>query len=71
MDAASYACLREGGIPDGGVARTICVGDSIIVDLDAQDRVIGVETLGEGIDWRDGLVKLAMAGRLAVPRSQG
>ena len=58
----SYTHLRE-----GDVTRTAEVTDSAMVDLDAQDRILGVETL-DGEDWRDVLVTLAMSGRLAVPR---
>jgi len=59
--APAYARLRE-----GTVARTVSVSEGINIDLDDRDRILGIETLG-GEDWRDGLVTLAMAGRLAVP----
>lgn len=58
----AYASLHSGVI-----ARTVEVSDSVMVDVDARDCVLGVETLG-GEDWRDALVTLAMAGRLAVPK---
>lgn len=58
----AYARLREGTF-----GRTIEVGSSVMVDLDGDDRVLGIETL-DGSDWRDALVKLAMDGRLTVPR---
>jgi len=62
---ASYATLAPGGIPPGGVARTVEVSDSINVDLDEDGTVLGVEVIGEG-NWVDGLVALAMTGRLRV-----
>ena len=58
---AAYARLRE-----GTVARTIQVTDSILVDLDGRDRILGVETLS-GEDWTSALATLAMTGRLAIP----
>ena len=61
----SYATLAPGGIPDGGVARTIWVTESILVDVDADGKVLGVEVIGEG-NWLDGLAALAMKGRLRV-----
>jgi uncharacterized protein YuzE len=62
--AVGYARLRE-----GTVARTVQVTDSLLVDLDGNDRILGVETLS-GEDWREALVNLAMTGRLAVPDRQ-
>lgn len=66
----TYACMSAGGIPDGGVARTVEVPGGFHVDLDDQDRVIGVETYGEDTDWVNALAALAMQGRLTVPRRQ-
>jgi uncharacterized protein YuzE len=60
----SYARLREGQI-----ARTVQATESLLVDLDGNDRILGVETLN-GEDWCDALVNLAMTGRLAVPDRQ-
>jgi uncharacterized protein YuzE len=61
----SYATLAPGGIPDGGVARTVEATESIWVDVDKDGTVLGVEVIGEG-NWTDGLVALAMQGRLRV-----
>lgn len=63
LDAAGYTHLCT-----GAVARAVEVTDGIMIDVDDQDRIVGVETLG-GVDWRDGLVTLAMSGRLAIPRA--
>lgn len=57
---ASYTYLF-----DGEVARTIEVSDSMNVDVDTEGRPLGVEVIGDG-DWTDGLVALAMTGRLRV-----
>lgn len=57
----AYASLRE-----GTVTRTVQVTDSILVDLDDRDRILGVETLS-GEDWTSVLATLAMTGRLAIP----
>jgi uncharacterized protein YuzE len=62
---ASYACLFGAHEP-GCAVRTVEAGDDMHVDLDAQDRVIGVETFGDDLDWTQALVRLAMAGRLTV-----
>ena len=61
----SYTTLAPDGIPDGGVARTVEAAAGIMVDVDAEGRVLGVEVIGDG-DWVNGLVALAMAGRLRV-----
>ena len=58
---ASYTTLRA-----GEVGRTICVGDSVMIDLDAEDRPIGVEALDQNADWRDALATLAMAGQMKL-----
>ena len=66
---ASYVTFAPGGIPDGGAASTVEVNDSIHVDIAADRTVLGVEVIGEG-NWVDGLVALAMQGRLRVaPKS--
>ncbi len=62
VTAPAYVTLRK-----GTVARTVAVNDSINVDVDADDLILGVETLS-GENWQDALVSLAMAGRLAIPR---
>lgn len=56
-----YVHLRRGIV----VARTIAVSPSVNVDLNDNDRVTGIEVL-DGTDWAAALVKLAIAGRLAV-----
>lgn len=61
----AYAHLRS-----GTVARTVEVSDDVMIDVDSEDRVLGIETLG-GEDWRDALASLAMAGRLAIPCKPG
>lgn len=59
--APAYAHLRPGTI-----ARTVEAGSvSVMADLDADGRILGVETL-DGSDWTQALVTLAMQGRLAV-----
>lgn len=60
---AAYATLRY-----GKVARTVEVTESVMVDVDADGRLLGVEVL-DGSDWRDALVTLAMRGRLTVPKA--
>jgi uncharacterized protein YuzE len=62
---ASYVTLAPGGIPPGGVARTIEATEGIMVDVDANGTVLGIEVIGDG-NWVDGLVALAMTGRLRV-----
>lgn len=59
---ATYTRLRP-----GEVARTIQVSPSVLFDLDARDRIIGAETIGESTDWPGALATLAMSGRLAIP----
>jgi uncharacterized protein YuzE len=61
----SYTTLAPGGIPGGGVARTVEAADGIMVDVDSDGIVLGVEVIGDG-DWVDGLAALAMSGRLRV-----
>jgi uncharacterized protein YuzE len=61
----SYTTLAPGGIPAGGVARTVEAADGIMVDVDSDGIVLGVEVIGDG-DWVDGLSALAMSGRLRV-----
>lgn len=58
---ASYARLR----PDGKVTRTVEVSDSVMVDVDADGRPVGVETL-DGSDWTGALPTLAIRGRLRI-----
>lgn len=59
--SAGYVYL----LPDVQIARTIEVNDGTMVDLDADRRPVGIETLDHG-DWQSALVTLAMAGRLRV-----
>ena len=66
----SYTTLVPGGIPPGGVSRTVEAAEGINVDLDADGRVLGIEVIGDG-DWTDGLVALAMTGRLRVAPREG
>ena len=63
LAGVGYTRLRT-----GAVARTVEVTNSIMVDVDAEDRILGVETLN-GEDWQAALVTLAMTGRLTVPRA--
>ena len=59
---ASYAYL----LPERTrVARTIEVSESVMVDLDAEGRPVGVENL-DGADWSAALVTLAMRGRVRI-----
>ena len=58
---ASYAYLR----PDFEIARTIEVTSSVMVDVDAEGRLVGVETL-DGSDWTGALATLAIQGRLRI-----
>jgi hypothetical protein len=67
MPPDTYAQVGYTHLRDGVPARTVEVTSSVNVDVDAEDHILGVETLG-GADWRDALVTLAMSGRLAVPR---
>jgi len=62
---AGYACLF-GKHEDGCAKRTVQATPAMLVDLDDQDRVIGVEMLGENQDCGAALVTLAMQGRLTV-----
>ena len=62
LAGVGYTNLRT-----GAVARTVEVTSSILVDVDAEDRILGVETLA-GEDWQTALVTLAMTGRLTIPR---
>lgn len=48
------------------VTRTVQVTDSLLVDLDSNDTITGIETLGDA-SWQDALVTLAMSGRLTIP----
>ena len=66
-DWASYVNLFGDHGP-GCAVRTLEIGPDMHVDLDAQDRIIGVEMLGENQDWTAALTALAMQGRLTVPR---
>ena len=70
VDVTGYVTLAPGGIPAGGVARTVEAADDIDVDLDSEGRVLGVEIHAD-VDWRDGLAALAAAGQLAVVSSDG
>lgn len=63
MAGVRYELLRE-----AAVARTILASDEVMVDVDGDGRIIGVEVL-DGSDWRDALVILAREGRLAVVRN--
>lgn len=62
VTGAAYATLRK-----AKVARTVEVNVSVMIDVDADSLIIGVETL-DGSDWRDALTTLAMRGQLAIPR---
>jgi hypothetical protein len=61
-ETLAYTHLRS-----GRVARTVQVTASAMVDLDGQDRLLGVETLSSQ-DWRSVLATLAMSGRLTIPQ---
>lgn len=60
MDQVSYARLFKGDIVSTAEARP-----DILVDLSADRTVLGIEVIGDAC-WTDGLVALAMAGRLRV-----
>ena len=53
-------------MPERPVARTIEVGDSMMVDVDAEGRPVGVEMLGGMDDWPTALASLAMRGRVRI-----
>lgn len=57
---AGYTYLSEGEF-----GRTVEISDSIMVDVDTDGTVLGIEVIGDGT-WVDGLVALAMTGRLRV-----
>lgn len=57
---ASYTRLAEGEI-----AATVEAAEDVLVDIDADRTVLGIEVIG-GADWQRGLVALAIAGRLRV-----
>ncbi len=57
---ASYAYLFKGEI-----SCTVEAREDIHVDIDADRTVLGIEVIGDA-DWTDGLVALAMTGRLRV-----
>lgn len=57
---ASYVYLFGGDIACTAEARP-----DILVDLAADRTVLGIEVIGDA-SWTDGLVALAMAGRLRV-----
>jgi Protein of unknown function (DUF2283) len=58
----SYVYFRN-----ADVARTVEVNESATVDVDAEDRVIGVEIVGDD-NWGGVLAVLAMQGRLVIPK---
>lgn len=51
--------------PERIFARTVEVNPSVMVEVDADGRVIGVETL-DGSDWTAALATLAVRGRVRV-----
>lgn len=59
---ASYTNL----CPGGPIARTVPVGDSFNFDVDAEGRIVGVETIGDDADWTPALTLLAMEGRVVI-----
>lgn len=59
---AGYVYLLPERTP---VARTIEVNDSVMVDVDAEGRPVGVETLDDA-GWESALVSLAMRGRVRI-----
>ena len=52
-------------VSEGEIAGTVEARPDIQVDISADRTVLGIETLGDA-PWTDGLVALAMAGRLRV-----
>jgi len=62
---ASYAYLFPGKI-----ASTVEARSDINADIDADRTVLGVEVIGSA-DWTEGLVALAMTGRLRVAPREG
>lgn len=48
---ALYIYLR-GDIPDGGVARTVELGEGVNLDLDAEGRTLGIEFVDAGDLYR-------------------
>lgn len=58
---ASYAYLHPGRT----IARTVEVTGSVMVDVDAEGCLVGVETL-DGSDWTAALAALAIRGRLRI-----
>ena len=52
-------------LPERKVARTVEVSDDVMVDVDADGRPVGVETL-DGSDWASALASLAMRGRVRI-----
>ena len=61
MEAAYEDVLPE----ETKVARTIEVSESIMVDLDAEGRPVGIEWLVVS-SWTNALVALAIRGKLVV-----
>lgn len=56
----SYTRLAEGQI-----ACTVEAAEDVMVDIDADRTILGIEVIG-GVDWQRALLALAMAGRLRV-----
>jgi uncharacterized protein YuzE len=57
---ATYVQMRQ-----ADVARTIEVTESVMIDVDSSNAIIGIEVIG-GVDWASALMKLAVVGRLVV-----
>lgn len=57
---AAYVTLRQ-----GKQARTVEVSSSVMIDVDAQGQVLGVELLDDG-SFQDVLVSLVVDGRLVL-----